>query len=311
MHQHYNDSDEARISKNIDDFKENPAAWDEEKMGSAQEVRNTVLNRLLNDIGENESRPVPFIRTLLFRRVISAAASVVVVMGLLWLGLNYKNNSSDQSVLPLANMVIVKTSKDDVRKIKLSDGSIIWLNSNSTLSYPEKFSATKRQVDLIEGEAYFDIRHDTHKPFQVKAGKTLTNVLGTAFNISSYSWLKEICVTVRRGKVAVNNEVLLPNQQLVYSKASGKVEQKEVHAADVVSWMERKLSFNDEDFKTVAAKIEDKFKVKISFENKTMQDLRFTARFEPTESLRGILDALTITTGLNYQVKDNNILITN
>ncbi|TCC97084.1 FecR family protein [Pedobacter hiemivivus] len=310
MHKHYNDSDEARISKVIDDFKENPAAWDVEKMGPAQEVRNTVLNRLLNDMGENRSRTVPFVRTIQFRRMIAAAASVVVVMGLLWFGFNYKN-SLPELADPLANMVVVKTKENDVRKIKLSDGSIVWLNSNSTLSYPEKFGAAKRQVELIDGEAYFDIHHDTQKPFQVKAGKTLTNVLGTAFNISSYSWLKEISVTVSRGKVAVNNEVLLPNQQLLYTKASGKVKQKKVSAADIVSWMERRLSFNDEDFKTVAAKLENKFNVKISFENKIIQELRFTARFAATDNLNDILEALIITQGLNYQIKGNHILITN
>lgn len=304
MHKHYNDSDEARISKAIDDFKQRPAAWDEEKMGPAPEIRESVLNRLLIDINKKQSRTIPF------RRIIAAAASVVVVMGLLWLGFNYKKSLPDLAD-PLANIVVVKTSKNDVRKIRLSDGSIVWLNSSSTLSYPEKFSAAKRQVELIEGEAYFDIQHDTQKPFQVKAGKTLTNVLGTAFNISSYTWLKEISVTVTRGKVAVNNAVLLPNQQLLYTKASGKLEQKKVHAADIVSWMERKLSFNDEDFKTVAAKIEDKFNVKISFASKDMEDYRFTARFENTDDLNEILDALTLTRGLNYQVKNNNILITN
>lgn len=310
MHKHYNDSDEARISKAIDDFKENPASWDEERMGPAQEVRKAVLNRLLSDIEEKESSIVPLARTVLFRRIIAIAASVVLVIGLLWLVATDKNSLQDLTD-PLANMVVVKTHKNDVRKIKLSDGSIVWLNSNSTLSYPEKFGAVKRQVELIEGEAYFDIHHDTHKPFQVKAGKTLTNVLGTAFNISSYSWLKEISVTVSRGKVAVNNEVLLPNEQLLYTKASGKVAQKKVSAADVVSWMERTLSFNNEDFKTVAAKIEDRFNVKISFENKEMEDFHFTARFGPTDNLNSILDALTLIRGLNYQVKNNNILITN
>lgn len=311
MLKHYNDSDEARISKTIDDFKENPTAWDEEKMGPAQEVRMTVLNRLLKDIDENQIRSIPFNRTPLFRRIIAAAASIVLVMGLLWLGFNYENSLPAQQVPLLANIVVVKTGKDDVRKIKLSDGSVVWLNSNSTLSYPEKFSAAKRQVELVEGEAYFDIYHDTKKPFQVKAGKTLTNVLGTAFNISSYSWLKEISVTVRRGKVAVNNEVLLPDQQLLYTKVSGKVEQKKVRAVDVVSWMEYKLTFNDEDFKTVAAKLEDKFKVNISFENKAIQDFRFTARFGPTDNLNDILGALTMIRELNYQIKGNNILITN
>ncbi len=298
MHKHYNEADEARISKAIDDFKESPVGWNEEKMGPAPAIKNAVLNRLLASIDRKQSR------TIVFKKIMTAAASVVLVMGLVWLCLSYKN-----SFFAPAN-IIVKTKRNEVKKVLLSDGSIVWLNGNSTLSYPETFNEAKRKVDLIEGEAFFDIHHNAKQPFQVKAGKTLTNVLGTAFNISSYAWLNKISVTVARGKVAVNNALLLPNQQLLYTKASGKLERKNVTAAYVTSWMKRELSFNDEDFKTVAAKIEDKFNVKISFANRNMLRMRITAKFETTDNLNEILDALSMTMGLNYKVNNHHILIT-
>lgn len=303
MQKHSNDAEEARISKAIDDFHQNPLAWDEGKMGTESEIKQAVLSRILNDMGRKQSR------MLVLRRITTVAASVIFVMGLLWLGFNYKDRLLDV-VDPIAT-VVIRTKKNELKKILLSDGSVVWLNSNSTLSYPERFRSAKRMVDLSEGEAYFDIKHETQRPFQVKAGKTLTNVLGTAFNISAYSWLKKISVTVARGKVAVNNSVLLPNEQLLYTRSSGKLEQKKVSAGNVTSWMQGILSFNDDDFRTVAAKIEDKFNVKISFAQQTMEEFHFTGRFANTDQLLDVLDALTMTRGLNYQRKGNTILITN
>ncbi|TKC08596.1 FecR family protein [Pedobacter frigoris] len=290
---------ETRIEGLIENFKKNPKSWDEKTMGPAAEIRNSVLNRILGSM-ESEKK-----RKLIIRKNISIAASVMLVMGALWLGLNQYGfwKGSEE--------VIVKTDAHHLKNIVLSDGSIVWLNVNSTLSYPEDFHGDKREVSLLEGEAFFDVKHDAKKPFQVKAGKTLTNVLGTAFNINAYSWLETINVTVSKGKVAVNNEMLLPDQQAEYHKESGEISQKKLMASNVISWMVGKLAFNDQDFKTVASILEKKFNVSIGFAHKSLEGMHFTAQFEQTETLDDILTALTLTTGLNYTTKGNTIVITN
>lgn len=298
----HNEADTARIENAIADFKQNPHEWDEARMGVQSELRDQILSRVMASMpaaGRNRYQ----------RRNWAVAASVALVLGMGWFGFHYRENILD--VIDPATLVVMKTNGHEIKKLRLSDGSVVWLNGGSRLSYPDRFSHDKREVVLLEGEAYFDIHHDDKKPFQVKAGKTLTNVLGTAFNIRSYSWLEKISVTVTRGKVAVNNSMLLPNEQLAYDKATGKSKIKKLSAEEVTLWMQGRLSFNDESFKAVATILENKYQVSIRFQEQKMEDYRFSARFEPSDSLNDILDALTMTRGLSYKVKGAEITITN
>lgn len=293
--------EETRVEGLIERFKENPKAWEEQKMGAPGDVSRVILSRILGTIDESHRQ------TRLLKRSISIAASIIMILGGAWLGFHFymKSNSFKPEDL------IVRTSVNEIKKLTLSDGSLVWLNEGSVLSYPKEFLGEKREVELLDGEAFFDVAHDGEKPFQVKAGGTITNVLGTAFNISAYSWLQTINVTVNRGKVAVNNALLLPDQQVEYDKASGKLNHKKLQASAVSSWMDGKLAFNDQNFKTVASILEKKFNVSIRFASKSLEVIHFTAQFEKADSLDDILTALTLTMGLNYTTKGNTIVIAN
>ncbi len=297
-----NEAEAAYIENAVEDFKQHPRAWDEARMGVQSELRDQILSRVL------ASMPVASNRSYQ-RRNWAVAASLVFALGMGVLGFQYREHILD--IIDPATSLVLKTESNEIKKLVLNDGSIVWLNGGSTLSYPDRFSHDKREVVLLEGEAYFDIHHDDKKPFQVKAGKTLTNVLGTAFNISSYSWLETIKVTVARGKVAVNNNILLPNDQLAYTKATGIFKMRKLSGNEVASWMTGKLIFNDESLKSIAAILENKYRVDIRFGDEKMRELRFTARFEPSDDLIDILDALTMTRGLSYKVKGAVITIVN
>lgn len=298
-------AEEARIEKAIADFKQNPQDWDDEKFGLRDELRSEILNRLMASIRVEEEQyqdHQPFYR----RKIWMAAASVVLVAGICWLGLQHYGQT--ENVANAAIPVIVKTGNDDIRKLVLSDSSVVWLNSNSELRYPDRFG-DKREVTLTEGEAYFDIRHDEHKPFQVRAGKTLTNVLGTAFNISAYSKQESIDVTVTRGKVAVNDNILMPNEQLTYRKHTGQSEKKSITADEATLWMRGQLAFDNLSFKSVAVMLENKYQVSIRFDRKEIENMRLTGKFGPPDNLHDILEALTLTVGLTYETKGDVITI--
>lgn len=299
----HDEAEEAQISEAIDNFKAQPEQWDELKMGAAPEIRHTILERLLGDMQQQQ------VRKLKRSRFIAKAAAIVFLLGTA--GMVYEYKGQLLALIDPVDVLVMKTRKGETKKIELSDGSIVWLNGGSSLSYPERFNAAERQVELLDGEAYFDIHHENKRPFRVKTGKTLTNVLGTAFNISAYSRSETINVTVSRGKVAVNKEVLLPNDQLIYRKSTGITERKKLAAAEVISWLQGRLSLNDEEFSTVAAVLENKFNVNIRFDDQKMASFRFTARFETKDSLYDILDALTMTRGLSYQAKGAVITIKN
>jgi len=291
------------ISKVIDGFKENPEAWNAQSMGDEDMAREKILNRLLFSISNTESK-----REYNVKRIYRLSAAAILLAGLS-VGFLFKDAIIDHLIT--YPQVIVETKPGQHERINLPDGSVVILNASTKLSYPTKFKHSLREVTLVDGEAYFEVKHDDEKPFQVHAGKTLTNVLGTAFNISSYSYLQQVSVTVSSGKVAVNNETLLPNQQFVYHKSSGQIQKKNLNASNVSSWIQGDLAFNDEDFKTVATILERKYGVLINFEDQAMEDFHFSARYEPNAKLLDILDDLTLTRGLQYEFKQNKITIKN
>ena len=134
---------------------------------------------------------------------------------------NNKNNFLDKG--DHYNEVVAK--RGTKTKIILPDGSQVWLNSDSKLSYGERFNDTIREVSL-EGEAYFDVIKDKNRPFIVMTNALNIRVLGTAFNIKSYAQDATIETTLIRGMIEVrkNNEpatkkiVLTPNEKLIYNK---------------------------------------------------------------------------------------------
>lgn len=291
------------VEQKIENFKQNPNTWDESKLGDKDTIGRHIRTRLIKSM----SKPSYF--SLNYKRVVSIAASIVLVGTLVWFA--FKNQKGAQEATPMSAMLTMVTGKNQIKKFKLNDGTVVWLNENSTLRYPRYFNGKKREVVLAEGEAYFDVYHDKNKPFQVRAGKTLTNVLGTSFNISSYPWRSTINVTVSSGKVAVNDQILLPNDHLSYHKSSNYFEKKRLQNRYVPSWIDRKLAFDDEDLKTIAAILERRFNVNISFDTKdeTLEKQRFTAAFEQQDQLKNILDMLAITGDFSYQIKENNVIL--
>lgn len=294
---------EQYISKVWKDLKENPEPWNPESMGAENIAREKVLNRVLASINVTETKPV-----FNFRKFAAIAAAAVLIAAVA-VGFLFRDELLDQLIT--YPQIIVETRQGEQEKVTLPDGSVVTLNAGTKLSYPQQFKRQSRKVTLLEGEAFFDVKHDEKIPFQVEAGKTFTHVLGTAFNINAYSWLKTINITVTSGKVAVNNEMLLPNQQIVYDKASATLEKKKLLASNMISWMQGGLAFNDADFKTVAAVLERKYNVMISFSDEKIEDFHFSATFEPTDKLIDILDALTMTQGLVYEINQNKITIKN
>ena len=297
-----NDEMAEKVSKVVDNFKENPEPWDLKYMGNESVAKEKILNRLLFSINSTEKR-----RRYNLKKIATWSAAAVILI-CISVGLLLKVEFMDEAD-SFQPQVTIATKQGEQRKINLPDGSVVTLNAASKISYSLYLKGKIREVTLVDGEAFFDVKHDEKRPFQVKAGKTLTHVLGTAFNISSYSFLKTINITVAKGKVAVNNEMLLPNQQIVYNKASATLEKKKMLASNITSWMQGILSFTDQDFKSVAAILEHRYHVRIIFEDKEMENLHFTARFDPAENLPDVLEALTITMGLSYEINKDKIII--
>lgn len=212
------------------------------------------------------------------------------------------------------NFEFATTAKNNQqKKLTLPDGSMVWINSSSELKYPRTFDGKTREVYLT-GEAYFDIHHDKSKPFIVHTGKIKTTVLGTAFNVNALKDSKEIIVTVTRGKVSVADQdqllgYIMPNQQLSYNIESQDQRKVDIDAEKVIAW-QGDLFFDNMTFSEVASVLQERFKVKIGFENERIKNCRFSGTASKGHSLEQILKIVCAFNNASYkQHFDGSIII--
>ena len=238
---------------------------------------------------------------------------------------------------PLSEVVARAGSRS---KLMLPDSSVVWLNADSRISYHDNFNTNKREVNL-EGEAFFDVRHDAQRPFIVHTSGIDIKVLGTAFNVKSYASDETIEATLLRGSIEVVRKndpnapkvILRPHEKLVFNK-------RELSSSDIApsqptgstslqeptisvtmlpknkpdsiiketSWLYNKLNFYGDSFEELAAKMERWYDVKITINNERLKRYRLKGSFE-TETLREALEALRIITPFEYTMEGREIVI--
>ena len=247
-------------------------------------------------------------RNHLWRRIAAVAAVLAICFTL------YMEWPALQSLLHPTQLTALQVPLNQQKQITLADGSKVWINSNSQLKYPQQFNGKTREV-YLSGEAYFDIHHDAAKPFIIHTGKIVTTVLGTAFDIKEDKISHTVQVTVTRGKVSVAHGdkqlgIITPNQQISYNLLDSKSIQTEVDARQVIAWQKTDLRFEDVTFAQAAFELEQRFNVKINFNNERIKDCRFTGAALKGEKLDKILKVICAFNNATYQTKsDGSILI--
>lgn len=243
-------------------------------------------------------------------RWIGIAASILIVLsvGLYW-GMNSFKPSESPVSTSLATM-----SFSGKQVVNLPDGSTVVLNENSQLSYTEAFGQEARAIDF-SGEGYFDIEHDSNRPFVVNTGAVKTTVLGTAFNLKAYEEQSNVEVTVTRGEVAVGDERgvfdhILPRQQLVVNKATHEFNMKNVDLDRVLAWQKDFLIIDAMTVKNAAELIAKKHQVDIAIENNAVKNCEISASFMKGESLEQILRVVCGVLQAEYSIDGNKVEIT-
>ncbi len=200
-------------------------------------------------------------------------------------------------------------------RITLYDGTKVWLNSGSKFKYPVVFDRSSRDV-FIEGEAYFEVAKDAAHPFVVSAGKLKVEVLGTHFNVCAYSDDKEFSTTLEEGSVNAINTTngkyvrMKPGEQVILNCETNGFKRLGVETALYTSWKENLLKFEDAPFEEVIKKMERWYDVKITVDPGIDTKERYTMTIK-TESLREMLQLISKTTKINYEIKENTVLIKN
>lgn len=279
------------------------------------------------------------------RRWLSYAAVVTALAGsafaVYWFSKSRPDTSADALVRnpPMSEVVARAGSRS---KLVLPDGTQVWLNAESRLTYQHNFNTDKREVNL-EGEAFFDVTHDASRPFVVHTSGIDVKVLGTAFNVKSYAADATIETTLLRGSIEVVKKndptapkvILRPHEKLVFNKATLSAD-KDLMASKPVSadalqerpgisvtmlpqhkpdsiiketsWMYNKLNFDGDSFEELAAKMERWYDVQITIHNEQLKRHRLKGSFE-TETIRQALEALKLTQPFEYEMKGREIEI--
>ncbi|WP_337965300.1 DUF4974 domain-containing protein [uncultured Flavobacterium sp.] len=204
-------------------------------------------------------------------------------------------------------------------KLTLSDGTIVSLNSGTTLRYPEQFGINGKRNVFLTGEAFFEVAKDKQHPFIVNANKVDIEVLGTKFNISAYPENPTVNSTLIEGSIQMyevenkeNLVLLLPNQMATWQNNAKKITTKAVDPSFYSAWTKGELAFKDTPFSTITKIIQRTYDVEIINENTVLAKQNFTGTIKISDSsVENILELLKRDTPFNYSIEENTITITN
>jgi hypothetical protein len=202
--------------------------------------------------------------------------------------------------------------------VQLADSTKVWLNSESQLRYPVAFvDGETRQVELVYGEAYFEVSPSTkHKGsrFKVKTENQNVEVIGTEFNIKAYRDESAIYTTLVKGVVAVSNtskkQILAPNQQSKITEYNGNIDISEVDVYNEISWRKGLFVFKGMPLKDIAKVLSRWYDVDIVFADPTLGNVKFNGVLNKNQKLEDILTTIKNINFINaYEKKDNKIII--
>ncbi|MEZ5104092.1 MAG: DUF4974 domain-containing protein [Draconibacterium sp.] len=211
-----------------------------------------------------------------------------------------RNTFSNIEVQTISTPYASKTS------FELPDGSVVYLNAGSSLTFPEKFTGKKRLVKL-DGEAYFDIKK-SKQPFEVETSILIVNVLGTAFNVMAYkNSIPE--VTLERGKVVVRSKsdiqkTLKPGEQAIIDTLANSISVNKVETELFTSWINNRLIFKNEPLGNIVQRLERWYNISIDIKDISLTNKRLNATIE-YESISEVMELLQITLPIKFEYKKN------
>lgn len=246
------------------------------------------------------------------KRYLLYALSLLVVLFSVWMAIDVQKNELSQEIIaPRLN--VKATSSGQKLTLRLSDGTKVILNANSEITYPENFGDSIRQVN-VTGEAYFEVAHNSEKPFLVDFGSLQSKVLGTCFSVKHLLGKNINQIALVSGKVSVHqtdihatqNEVmLLPGEKAVLQ--AGEIHKKTFDHDTEVGWKDNIIVFKDADFEEVVETLENWYGVTFHYDNsKHRHSWHFTAKFEDM-SLEKLLHIISESEDIQFTIYENNV----
>ncbi len=261
-----------------------------------------------------DAKQEPVIRTLHphpIRKIVYAVSGAAAIL-LIGLGIfQYVRPSDDLNTFASGSAIAVP--------VNLADGSVIHLNKNSEIKFPEKFGHDNREV-YFWGEAFFSIASDKTRPFIINAGETRIKVLGTSFNVKDYEETGKVEVTVKTGSVlfyyvdkdenALGQVTLSVGDKGIYDRKAGRIFKTVNTDLNFMSWKTGILVFDEATLGDVFDAIGNRYGVSFDIKNKQIKNLRLTATFDKDQSLDSVLEVIRLVHSVEFVKTGKDYLVT-
>ncbi len=243
-------------------------------------------------------------------RSIAASIVLLIITGSYFFILPVEENTT----VEVHSTVIKSTPSGKKSLITLPDGSVVKLNAESYLEYPEKFS-DERQVKLV-GEAFFEVQKDSLHPFIVLSGDIQVKVLGTSFNVQAFPFEESMSVAVASGRVLVEKKnkqnskqtsTLLPSEMVSIDHKTG-IFQKSHFDPNVLAWRDGILAFEKAKFNEIMIRLERWYGVDIIVERTSPISDGFTGRYE-NATLEAVLQGMSFSSDFSFHVEGDKVFI--
>lgn len=225
----------------------------------------------------------------------------------------------DGSHTEKTTMLTASTPRGGTYQVTLPDGTHVWLNADSKISFPSQFSGAKRKI-FLAGEAYFEVAKNKKMPFIVESPEQQVEVLGTHFNINSYKDEAGIKTTLLEGSIKISalpdanpgkdvnaTVILKPNQQATI-RGNNKISIKEVDARDAVDWKEGQFVFRSESLQSILRRVSRWYDVEVVYEG-NIPDATFTGAISRFDKISSVLELIETTKKVKFEVHDRKLLV--
>jgi len=258
------------------------------------------------------SKEIPIKRFYTSKKFLQLAAAVAVILVLsttyLLKGFSFSENSKDE----FYSITVPYGAKS---QITLPDNTKVLLNSGTTIKYSYIARDKVRRL-VLTGEAYFEVAKMKGVPFIVETDRLDIKVLGTKFNVVSYNEDSQINVTLIEGSIALKTDndvnksfLLTPNNCATFDKSSNKLEIKNVDGSLSKQWSQGVITFEAERLEQIAHRLEREYNVKIEIIDTSITNSHFYGAFNKSQSIKEILDIITLNDKLHYRMKGNIIQV--
>ena len=284
-------------------------AWKQAVFTPEKEVEDRIWTKLQKQIHTSKPFHAPT-KLPLWKKSLRAAASILIPLFCTGLGYYFAKDTSIQQAHD-PTTVLVETGQK--AKVRLPDGTSVWLNSAGSLTYDNTYNQKERVV-YLQGEAYFEVSKDETRPFIVKTNDIAVEALGTSFDVKAYPDDSYIAATLIEGSIRISSpaqsELLTPNEKITITKSDGQFTKTVLTDAEKnILWINHQLAFESERLEDIAKTLERMYNVNIRFTSDKLKNTRFTGTIK-NNNLENVLQVIEFVSPIRYsREKDATIII--